>query len=92
MMELESVEGEGTCFRFALPGCAVLDIRARNRGGAGSRSWISRLPGCSWLMTARTNLAVARAALGHFGITPDCVQDGHEAVAALEGGAVTIWC
>jgi CheY-like chemotaxis protein/HPt (histidine-containing phosphotransfer) domain-containing protein len=85
VMELESVEGEGTCFRFTLPGCAI-----SKPGPEIAAAQIAQLD----LSAARvlvaddseTNLLVARAALGRFGITPDCVQDGHEAVAALDGG------
>jgi len=85
VMELESVEGEGTCFRFTLPGCAI-----SKPGPEIAAAQIAQLD----LSAARvlvaddseTNLVVARAALGRFGIAPDCVQDGHEAVAALDGG------
>jgi len=84
VMELESVEGEGTCFRFTLPGCAILT--------SGQETAVAQIaqPDLSAARVlvaddSETNLAVGRAAFGRFGLAPDCLRDGHEAVAALDG-------
>ena len=84
-MRLESAPGEGSCFSFDLPACAVgitTDAPAQSATGqadfTGARVLVAD--------DNDTNIAVAQAALGRFGIVPDCVHDGQAAVAALAQG------
>lgn len=84
-MRLESAPGEGSCFSFDLPECAVAstaDAPAQSATGqadfTGARVLVAD--------DNDTNIAVAQAALGRFGIVPDCVHDGQAAVTALAQG------
>ncbi|MCC5977121.1 MAG: response regulator [Salinarimonas sp.] len=84
-MRLDSTPGEGSCFSFTLPACAV----EAEKNGPVADSDVHRDYGAARVLIAddnETNLVVASAALGRFGIVPDTVRDGHEAVAAVAQG------
>ncbi len=80
-LRLESAPGEGSAFSFDLPACAVEITDAPEK----REKALADFTGARVLVADdnETNLVVASAALGRFGIEPVCVRDGEAALAAL---------
>ncbi|MBK8804578.1 MAG: PAS domain S-box protein [Fibrobacteres bacterium] len=86
-ISLESQEGSGSAFSFAVP-CQVARTSAANVPAEGN--WRSRrFPNAKLLLAEdnAVNQLVAKGILGKFGIVPDVVPDGHLALRTLSANA-----